>query len=366
MSGLYKRENSPYWWCWYKEGKNIKRVSTKKTLKRDAKEVLYQLEESARKYSEYKNHPDYRETKLSDILQIYVDDYVREIPERQHTDEYTKRVGYTNNLLSYFNERYGMDIPVININPEMVDEYIEWRRKKNNKNNTISEVKNATINRDLSCLRRAFQLGYENKLVLTIPYIRKLPERNIRTGVFDITEIIKLEEHLPDYLKLPVWFAFLSSWRKSEVFNLKWHNINLRDGSVYIEPDKTKNQDGKVYYFDDDMKQRFINHYNEMEKLDKIESNDYVFQNNRGKIKDFRKDWKKSLIEAGLPETMLFHDLRRSGIINMVNSGVPYNVVMKVSGHKTRAVFDRYFITPEEELRSVSQRVSEYLGKKSR
>jgi integrase len=133
---------------------------------------------------------------------------------------------------------------------------------------------------------------------------------------------------------------------------------------VYIEPDKTKNQDGKVYYFDDDMKQRFINHYNEMEKLDKVDSNDYVFQNNRGQIKDFRKDWKKALIEAGLPETMLFHDLRRSGIINMVNSGVPYNVVMKVSGHKTRAVFDRYFITPEEELRSVSQRVSEYLDKK--
>ncbi len=368
MSGLYQRGHSPYWWCWYKEGKKVKRVSTKKKLKRDAKEVLRQLEESSRKYERYKDHPDYRETKISDILQLYVDDYAREIPDRINSDEYIKRAGYTENILAFFMDKYGMDIPVINITAEIVDGYIDWRRTRNHKNtlSSVKEVKNATINRDLSCLRRAFQLGFEHRLVLTIPHIRKLPERNIRTGVFDIDDILLLDEHLPDYLSLPVWFAFLSSWRKTEVFSLLWRNINLRDGSVFIEPDRTKNQDGKTYYFDKLLKQRFLQHHYEMQQIDMVSPTDYVFLNKSrtGKINDFRKPWKKALIDAGLPKTMLFHDLRRSGIINMVNSGVPYNVVMKVSGHKTRAVFDRYFITPEDELKGVSQKVADYLDRK--
>jgi integrase len=70
----------------------------------------------------------------------------------------------------------------------------------------------------------------------------------------------------------------------------------------------------------------------------------------------FRVVWAQACNAAGRPGA-IFHDLRPSGVRNMVRAGASETVAMKISGHRTSSMLRRYNITSGEDLRAVAARM---------
>ncbi len=232
-----------------------------------------------------------------------------------------------------------------------IEAYIEKR---------LSEgAANATINRELSALKRMLNIGTRQTppKVDRVPYIPLLKENNVRKGFFEHAELVALRDALPDYLKGFVTFAYKTGWRVSEIAGLTWNQVDLDNGIVRLESGETKNDEDRTVYLDDELKEVF-NH------LWKVRKNllPYVFLNDKGtdKVKRFDKSWKTACKNAKIGKR-LFHDFRRTAVRNMVRSGIPEGVAMKISGHKTRSVFERYNIVNDRDLQLAAQRQELYL-----
>ncbi len=58
-----------------------------------------------------------------------------------------------------------------------------------------------------------------------------------------------------------------------------------------------------------------------------------------------------------------FHDLRHTFNTNMRKAGVPESVIMGITGHSTREMFDRYNTVDFEDMKKASEKMSSFLNK---
>lgn len=73
-------------------------------------------------------------------------------------------------------------------------------------------------------------------------------------------------------------------------------------------------------------------------------------------VRDFRGAW-DALTHTAQVDGLLFHDLRRSAVRNLVRRGVSEQVAMRISGHKSRSVFERYNIVSESDLADAALKI---------
>jgi len=105
---------------------------------------------------------------------------------------------------------------------------------------------NTSINRDLSALKRLFNLAIQAGKLSHRPYEPMLREKNARTGFFEANEFLALRNVLPSYLKPMVTFAYYTGWRKGEILDLRWCQVDLHEKIIRLNPEQAKNGTGRL------------------------------------------------------------------------------------------------------------------------
>lgn len=166
---------------------------------------------------------------------------------------------------------------------------------------------------------------------------------------------------LPENLRGVVTFAYLTGWRiNSEVLPLQWLQVDRREKVVRLEPGATKNRKGRTFPYGalPELAAVIESQWAEHKRL-AAEGKlcPHVFHRDGRRIKNLRGAWLAACDRAGVPGKLV-HDFRRTAVRNLTRAGAPDTVAMKLTGHKTRTVFDRYNLTSEAELREAVARLA--------
>lgn len=350
MGHIYKRGKT-FWIKYYLNGKPLYESSESKKWA-DAANLLKERE--GRVASGRAPGIRFNKVMLDELIQAIKEDYKAKGQKRPRVKHLEK----------FFN-----GYRVIDVTTTEIKRYINHRREKG--------VANGTINRELAALKRMFHLGADETppKVERVPKIPRQEEDNVKEGFFEDKNYHAILEKLPEYMKGPVIFAYWTGWRINQICSLTHSMIDIENCLVSIPGRFTKNKKPHTIYMNEPL-------------LDIIKKRrsarnlgcKYVFHRNGLQVKDFRVVWNTACRDAGLgygyrmsrqyvedwqlqfKPGPTIHDFRRTAARNLVRSGVPENVAMKILGQKTRSIFDRYNIVVADDLKWAAEKQAESLS----
>jgi integrase len=344
------RRGKTYWIAYYCRLDGEVREVRESAHTDDEAEAWKILQQRAGKARDSKADFDPRAERVTfdDLAAAFVRDYkINGLRSIEQAERNVRR------LRRYFGGRRALDIDT-----DQVEAYKDQRLE--------AGAKPATINRELAALKRMFSLAMKGRRGFHYrPYIALLDEENTREGFFEPADFWAVCKYLaPDLADLAM-FAYLTGWRKGEVLGLEWRNVTLdrRGGAIVgatvtLPAARSKNKKGRKVVLRDALLDGLLRRV-AVRRLDCP----YVFHRDGTPVRSFRRAWLTACKQAGV-EGKVFHDLRRSGVRNMVRAGVPELVAMRISGHRTRSVFDRYDITSEADLEAAAEQTSRYVAEK--
>ena len=214
----------------------------------------------------------------------------------------------------------------------------------------------ATINRETSALSRMIHLAVRNGSLAQRPvFPERLEERGPRQGFFEYPDYQAVRHHLPAPYQDVFDFAFYSGWRKREVLDLRWSEVDEAGGVIRLSPQRSKTRVGRVLPITRPIANVLARRRHRRHGDDPV-----VFRRDGVSVRAWRRAWPEACRRAGVPGRLL-HDCRRTAARNLIRAGVPERVAMQLTGHRTRAIFDRYHIVHEDELHEAGAQLVAYV-----
>jgi hypothetical protein len=102
----------------------------------------------------------------------------------------------------------------VTITTDRIRAYITARQAE--KNQLRRFPANASINRELSALKRMLNLGRQAGKVIQVPHIPMLKENNVRKGFFHHRDYLRLKAALPEELRPVIVLAYYTGMTTRE------------------------------------------------------------------------------------------------------------------------------------------------------
>ena len=330
--GIKKASHKTYWIEYYYGGKRKReRIGPSKAAAENRhREVL-----KARTEEKYIDLDQSASTTLGQLIDFYLD-----LPQVKAKKSYRRDHDYTKHLLRIL----GPSSIVRNITTGTIDDYQHRRLAEPSPRRRNQNIKPATVNKEVSCLKTIFNCAIRHGRLKENPVVgvKKLKENNVRMHILTQEEFSKLYDYCAPHLKPIVLTAYYTGMRRGEIIKLTWDRVDLNKGFVRLTAGMTKTSDARAVPL----------HPKVLSMLRQLPRGLYekrVFLKDGKPFNEIKTGFKGACRRAKLDD-FTFHDLRHCALNNMRLAGNDYFRIMAASGHKTTSVFKRYNLVTEDEL----------------
>ena len=148
-------------------------------------------------------------------------------------------------------------------------------------------------------------------------------------------------------------------WRKNEILQLTWDEIDWAGGLIRLAPQRSKTLVSRILPLSPPLTAALTRRQARRDPASPL-----VFHRDGLSVRRWRTAWRTACGAAGVP-TRFLHDCRRTTARNLIRAGVAERLAMLLTGHKSRAIFDRYHIVNEQELRGAGAQLARYLARQA-
>jgi integrase len=226
------------------------------------------------------------------------------------------------------------------IKPADLENYLATKKAQGKADHTIDE--------EIGSTKTMINKPFDNDLVggdtpKAFKGLKKMLKRNsnARKRILTPIQFNQLMGHLPTHTKWIFATGFYTGMRSREVVSLTWDKVFLKERIIQLEAKDTKDRAPRTIPICEDL-------CSILRGIPQAIHDNHVFLFRGKPVKNIRKSLangcKKPKIPYGrfVKDGFVFHDLRHSFNTHMRKAGIPESIIMDVTGHSTREIFNKY------------------------
>ncbi len=228
--GLYKRQDSRFWWMGY-TANGEQRCESTKTASKDLAKKIWKKREGEIALGRFQvGWPGERMT-FAELSEAFFRSHSSMLSPKSQINHQM----FLKNLRAYFGDR-----KLTEIDERTVVEYRNYRRRQPLKRDPKRTVKGATVNRELACLHCVFQFALKRKYIGENPTsgVKHFDERHERPSkrMLTVEEEHRILGAAPPHLRVAIVLLVQTGGRTyTEGVSLKWDQVDLVHGVIHLD-----------------------------------------------------------------------------------------------------------------------------------